>query len=195
VPTLTKTTPEPFVLKHLDVAWPKLQKLAKSMNRELFYDGAGRLVLRKRPGSVSHTFGDKHLTSFVQGDRTPDKDFDTFEVLGRNPKGPTRQVRAWVDVPNGRERNGKRLRIVDTYENDQIKNKKDALEIARRRRSDALSVIEDYQGDMVPWPLCDENDLIKIGGEQGPLKVRLRQWTLPLAGGDMTFGTIRRHRL
>jgi hypothetical protein len=98
-------------------------------------------------------------------------------------------------VPDGRERNGKRLRIVDTYENDQIKNKKDALEIARRRRSDALSVIEDYQGDMVPWPLCDENDLIKIGGEQGPLKVRLRQWTLPLAGGDMTFGTIRRHRL
>jgi hypothetical protein len=49
IPNLKARLPEHFSVTGREPAWPRLQQLARSVDRQLFYDGAGRLRLRRLP--------------------------------------------------------------------------------------------------------------------------------------------------
>jgi hypothetical protein len=94
--------------KHLSVSrhqepWPVLQRLAKSLNRQLYYDGRGVAKLRQFPANPVYTFHDGEQGTLIG---RPSFSFDhetvrnLVEVLGPKPSGKKQhRIRAVARLP------------------------------------------------------------------------------------------------
>ena len=203
IPDLSARLPERVTITRMDSLWPRARRLASSMDRQLFYPGLGRPIMRKVPSRPVFTFrDDRHLLSPVKIDRNPDGIHNTFVSVGAKAKGAKKRPRAVETLPPAHPlspqslaRNGVPLRLVQREENRQVKNKAEAKARAERMREEGSRVLVTYSFDCIPVPHLDELDMVKVVTEDGTFRVRMEQWTLPL-GCDgapvMTVGDVRR---
>jgi len=205
VPDLSTTTPERIVVHRMDSRWPIAQRVAHSMARDLFYNGAGTAVLRHRSERPVFTFDARTLMSDVTIGRDAEGLHNQWEVTGKDPKGPKPKIRAVVDLPDknpvsssaahGLGRHGERSYLIDTYENTHIKTKAEAQRKGRQMRDDGQRLTTNYTFDAVPVPHLEENDLVRVATDEGTYLARLGQWTLPLSldgAPVMSIGILRR---
>lgn len=202
IPDLPAKMPERMTITRLDTIWPRMQRLARSMDRQLFYNGAGRLILRRLPSRPVFTFDARHLLTDVVIQRDPEGVHNTFIAVGSKAKGAKKRPQAVEHLPNAHPlssdalaRNGVRHRLVRREENRQIKTNAEAKARAARMRDDASRVLVDYQFDSVPVPHLDELDLVRVRTDEGTFQVRMKRWTYPLGwegAPPMTVGSIKR---
>lgn len=203
IPDLDARMPERMTITRMDSPWPRAKRLALSMDRQLFYPGAGRPVLRRLPSRPVFTFrDDRHLLSEVKIDRDPEGVFNTFVAVGAKGKGAKHRPQAVSTLPTDHPlsaqslaRNNVPLRLVKREENRQVKNAAEAKARADRMKADGSRVLVNYSFDSIPIPHLDENDLVRVVTDQGAFVIRMDKWTLPL-GYDgapaMTIGDVRR---
>lgn len=202
IPDLDARMPERVTVARMDTIWPRAWRLGASTDRQLFYPGTGRPILRNIPSRPVFTFTEKHLLTDVLIDRDPEGVFNTFISVGAKAKGSKKRPMAVETLPPAHPlspqslaRNGEPLRLVKREENRQVKSKDEARARAIRMREDGSRVLVSYQFDSLPIPHLDENDLVRVRTDDGAYLIRMEKWNLPL-GWDgappMTVGDVRR---
>lgn len=209
IPNLDAKVAERLTVSRMDMIWPPVKKLAKSMDRQIFYPGTGRPVMRRIPGKSVFTFDARHLLSEVEIGGDPEGTFNTFVVLGTKPKGAKRRPQAVETLPawhpssaQSLARNSKPHRLVKQIENRQVRTDAEARRVARRHRNDAMRTTSNYAFSSLPVPHLDPEDLVTVVSGEGTLRIRMRQWTLPFGyegAPPMTVGSVKsvmatRHR-
>jgi hypothetical protein len=205
VPDLPRTFPSRFVVKRVDAVWPKVRQVAASLNRNAFYDGSGRFVVRAASSKPSMTFDARWLLGEPKFDRSVDKLKNVFDVWGVKPKGsrtrPHEIVVATGDLsPSGLSRNGKPHRLVLREENNHIKTRKEARARAVRLRDAQTRGEAQVSIEVLPFPPLDLYDLVHFKSPEGTNAVRAMSFTLPLGGSasgggqgsPMVIGQVRR---
>lgn len=205
IPDLKPRMPERMTVTRMDPILPRALRLSESMDRQLFWPGPGRPVLRRIPSRPVFTFTERHLLSDVKIDRDIEGVHNTFVAVGAKAKGAKKRPYAVESLPpsnplsadpeRGIGRNGKKLRLVKLEENRQIKTKDDARARAKRMREAGSGAQVTYSFDSLPIPHLDELDLVRVVTDDGAFRVRMEKWTLPLGwegAPPMTVGDIRR---
>lgn len=190
-PDLSQRLPKARSLDRLVEIWATALSLARGVNRQLFYDGAGRLVLRALPGSVVYTFsagtGGDVLSdlnvSYELGDVK-----NVVEVKGQPPKGKKDRVRGVAVAPASHPLNPARLGrkdapryLVETIEDSSIRTDKAARERAEAILEDRLREVVTVTFDSLPIPHLDPGDLVRVKTDELAVTFRVRQFSIPLS--------------
>lgn len=205
VPDLPHTFPKRVVIHPFDQAWPHIQKFARALDRVAFYDGSGRFHLRPLIQRPVYEFRPT-ITSHVVPKRTVEGFINTVVVLGPNPDGPKHRIRGTATLrgslsPSALSRHGVPLREPKVVEVHHLKTKAQALRKARRILLESATTRTDLSFSSMPVPMLEEMDMVGISDDSfGHARMRMRQWSLPLTGGDvggsdgepMTVGSIKR---
>lgn len=198
--------PKDLTVTRHDEAWLEAKKLAEGIDRQLFYDGRGRVRLRKRPKRVGFTFfgvedGDRPSIVLTRPQLGYDFNFvNTVEVLGPKPTGKKRRVRGLAQLRPGHQlsstslaRNGVKLFVVHRLENSKVKRSTAATAIAERILEDKARVGVEVSFEALPIPFLEENDLIRVVTDEGTHQFRLQRFVLPLSvSAGMQVGVARR---
>lgn len=211
----------PYRLKH-DVSlarnthiWGLAWRLARDVDRDLFYDGRGHLVMRKRRSNVVFTFsdGDGLVLSDPQVSTHVEDMRNAVEVSGgtprtprgnesgHKPQGPFISERA-PDVvvvaprahplsPWNLGRHGSPRYLLEVVKNEHIRTKKTARRIAHNHLDRRLKEAIDVSLDCMPVPHLDPYDEIRVNTDSFSSRFVLRRWSLPLkakSGQAMTIG-------
>jgi hypothetical protein len=228
VPDLHRTFPHDHTIHPLDSIWPHVKHMAASLDYYVFYDGAGRFQMR--PFNQRHVYRfHQALVSQVKVGRQPDGFINTVVVLGPKPHGPKKhRVKAVATLegslsPTALARNGvpfhaalhvdREFQVTTrkkdkhgkfhkvTHEMHHLKATKHAQKIADRILLEHATTRTDLTFDAMPLPFLEEYDMVAVTDDAfGTEKMRMRQWSLPLEGGDsggsegspMSVGSIRR---
>lgn len=202
IPDLKATLPERLTLTKRDLLWPAAVKVAKSMDRHLFFDAAGRPRLRKLPDAAAFTFDERHLMGEPLVDRQSEGTPNVFEVVGAKPKGAKRRVRDVRELdpshPNSKESlalHDQPYRVLVHEENRAVKTQAEAEARAKRLREKAERGMTDTQVDVLPFPHFEELDLAAIRDSVGAEHIRLNRFTLPLSqeASPLSINSIRRN--
>ena len=196
IPDLDRTTRRRIVVGPHDAVWPKVKRIAASMNYVVFYDGRARPIMRKRGGRPVLTIdgapvkGNRPFFPALLSDMEVGEEGEqpnTFEVSGKDPTGPTKPPRAVVKLPpahpnspRSRARNGKHFHEVRSEEREHAKTKAECREIARRWRREAMKETKTFGFECLPIPHLEEYDAVRVRTRFGNFTVRMREWTLPL---------------
>lgn len=207
IPDLKRTFPHRMTVGRMDEPLPKIRRVAKSLDRHLFIDGRGIPRMRAIPNRPVFTFDDRSLLAEPSIRRTTEQLKNVAEVLGGKPRGSKRRVRAVAELrpnhplsPESLAFNGKRLRLVERVENPHLKTTADCRKRARRIRDERAKLPVEHGFECVPIPHLDELDLVRVVTDDGPVLIRMKQWSLPLggsgAGGSegpaMSVGSLKR---
>lgn len=198
-------------LSRMSVPWVEAQKLARSINAQLFYDGRGRCVLRGRGTADAWTFEDGDGGTVLT---PPDVSFtldglvNAVYVKGGKPKGAQQAVRATAVAPRSHPlspyRLGRTVRlggknvVVPRYlvaeeENDKLRSRKTANARAKQVLRQALEQGVDVQFDALPVPHLDLGDVVRLKTSEASIPFTFRKASLPLThSGVMSVGHVRR---
>lgn len=209
-PSLKSRLPKTRSLGRMAKPWNAARRIARSMDRQLFYDGRGTLHLRQMPSKVGFTFNAGPQGEVV-GEPSITVDMDGFKnkilMVGGKPKGAKHRVRGHATAPDRHPlspvklgRNGEPYYEVERRENDHLRSKKECHRRAERILEDRLRASVDVAFDSVPIPHLDEGDLVRLRTVDGTVvEFRLDRFVLPLTtpaeGGDgptMTVGYLKR---
>lgn len=185
-------------------AWRSAQKLARTTNRQLFYDGRGLLRLRGIQNDAVFTFKDGDRSMLLQAPALA-YDFTSFrntaDVSGGHPRKHKPKVHELVTVAAGNPlspaalaRNGVPLHAVEVIDDEQIHRKAHAIELGRAAVASGLMLQTDPSQsafDALPVPHLEPGDVVRVATEHGYTLIRMRQWTIPLTADSMPVG-IRR---
>jgi hypothetical protein len=216
LPDLVEKLPKRVSLGRESSAWEAAQKIAESIGeggRHLFYDGRGELRLRRFPGNPVFTFRDgpggmvltdPQVAFSTDGVRnavwikggTPKSKKDDDEETPKKEK--ERGVRHLEAAPRAHPLSPWRLGrddhpryLLEVVENDKIRSKKAARELADRLLKKRLRSVVDVTFDALPLPTIEPEDEIRV--EPLGQVVRLNQASLPLKhDGVMSVGYLRR---
>lgn len=208
IPDLTTRLPKPVVLGRAAAAWPKAKSIASSMNRQLYYNGSGVCRVRVRPRRPVFTFladvegANMRSRAKIAHDFTQVKNAVWFK--GGKPKGQKKPIEAFVAAPKGHPLSPHRLGrtnddgthvaryLVHEATNDHVRSKAEATRRANALLGDMLTETLDVSFTAVPIPHLDPLDVVRVSTRDFSANVRVRKFSLPLAGGEMTFGYIDR---
>jgi hypothetical protein len=185
--------------------WATAKSFARSINRQLYYDGAGVAVLRPLPSSPVYTFrpgnGGSMLTPVAVEYQLADIK-NTIEVVGQPPSGSKGVVRAVAKAPAGHPlspnrlgRNGAPRYLVESVDDSNIRSNSAAAARAREILNDRLLAAVDVTFDSLPIPHLDGGDIVSVQTPEFTSKFRLRKFTIPLApSGEpvMSVGYLKR---
>lgn len=217
IPHFDRALREPITLLGMEPAWPLIKKLAASVNRQAFYDGAG--VFRMRP------FPKRSLYTFRHGDNgdlitvpTKSYDFSTLRnvIRVRGPR-PDNHDPAETETPGYHDRrivwtakagagdaassvnmarNGTPRILAEVIENYNLKKQSDAKKQANDALDRALDLDATSNFDALPVPFLEEKDVVRVIAETGSSTFRLDQFTIPLLASDtMSIGYLKRSRV
>lgn len=195
IPDLNRTFPGRFTVARMDQQWPKMRRVAQSLDRHLFFDGSGVLWARAYPNRPVFTFDEALLSEpFVLRDVEGLRNI--VEVVGAKPKGAKHRVHAVAALPPSNDLSPESLGIdaahplylAERVENGHLKTKADCFAHARRIRDDRVRVTTQLGWDSVPIPHLDEMDWVQVVGSDGTFMARMQKWSIPL-GGSMAGGT------
>lgn len=220
LPDLKERLPKSVSLGRMSEPWLVCQKIARSMNRQLYYDGRGVLRLRNLPGNVVFTFRDG-TGGMILAEQPPDVSFDittvrnTVWVKGGKKKAKRRpnETRAEFETRQEKER-GVQFRavanrshplspwrlgrpdsprfLVHVIENDHIRSEKAARVRANHDLAELLRQHVDVTFGSLPAPHLEVLDLARVDCEGFALTFRLRDFSIPLhVGGAMTVGSMK----
>lgn len=171
--------------------WAVAQRIAESMDLQLYPDGEGVICARRLPGDPMWTFnpgegGEIVVPVAVSTERG--RFANTIELIGRKPKGEKKRVRD-VQIANARHLNSpQRLAMNDvpyhkleTIRNDHIRSEAEAERKAKRILRDRMRSTSEQTCSILPWPHITPGDLARFvtsGGEV--VRERIDTFTLPL---------------
>lgn len=198
---LTARTAKPLNIRVGSHPWSHSRTQARAMGRDLFYNGKGVLRLRQRPVRPSFVFktGEGGTILTVPNiEDSSDEIINTVVVTGAIPKGKKKPIKWTEHLPSNDAysswnlgRHGVRSYFFDRIDDDTIRSKKEAKEVARRRLSQARIETQQVTFDSLPIPMLEENDAIRIETDDLSTTTRLRQMTIPLGHeGVSTIGYI-----
>ncbi len=204
-PDLGSRLPKGISLGRQSVPWDVAQKIARSMNRQLYYDGRGVCKLRRFPANVVFTFNDgtngeivtPPQVSFsmddvrnavwVKGGTPKRKKSDKDTPQDGDKKQKERGVAHFETAPRSHPLSPWRLGRWDTpryllevIENDAIRSEKEARETAQRVLRKRLRQLVDVTFDSLPIPHLEPEDLIAVNADGLGMVVRLGQCSIPL---------------
>lgn len=213
LPTLSARLPASISLSRHDQAWYHARRLAASVGYMLFYDGLGRVRMRKKPLSPTWTFSLYERTGIpkphVLTEPSISYEFselrNTIEVLGPEPSknsGKKRiravayPVRSDPLSPWSLSHNGDPRYLVETIENPDIKRLSQAQEIAKDTLADRMNLAREVSFDALPIPHLEEQDYVVLRMADDVITWRLNRFTIPLTSdGVMNLGITRRNRV
>jgi hypothetical protein len=184
-------------------AWKRARRIARSMNRQLYYDGRGVCRLRVRPRRPVFTFyggADHPKAANITKPVHVTHDFTEIKnvvwVKGGKPKGAKRAVHAVAVAPRSHPlspwrlgRNGEQRYLVEEIDNDAIRSSKEAKRRAEAKLEDLLTETVGVTFAAIPIPHLDPLDVVRVVTDDFTANVRLRKFSLPLTtGGEMTVG-------
>lgn len=189
-------------------AWGPMKQMAKSMDRQLFYDGAGRLKLRRLPSQPVFTFrlGEAGLDGprpMVLSD--PDLTYDVASVrntilVTATKKGSKKQL-SWTAKaarnhplsPWSLARNGEPRHLVEVVQLNRARSQREVRNVAQRTLRKRLQESLEAAFECLPVPFLEEGDLVALETPDYHLTFRIRQMTLPLSAADsMSVGFLKR---
>jgi len=204
------------------VPWGVANRIAESMDRQLFYDGAGRLNLRRHPENSVFTFNDGEdgvIISEPQVSFANDNLVNVVWVKGGKPKATRRknETRAEFETrqekmrgiegrviaphshplspfwPHGLGRPDAPRYLVETVENDHVRNAKKADGLAEHKLQHRLAQATDVSFDSLVVPHLEEGDKVTIDSRTFGMSFYVRQLSIPLKhDGVMSVGYTRR---
>lgn len=195
--------PRDKVLTAEGTAWAFAQDIARSMGMHLFYDGAGRLRLRRYPRTSVFTFRDGDGGSITD---TPSIDFlidnvkNAVSVTGKKPKGAKAKVRARAVAepshplsPVRLGRNGQPRYLAEFVDDPDIGSEREAKRVANSRLASLLATFVEVKFAAVVIPHLDAGDYVLVKANGFAMTTRLTSFSIPLtASGRMTVGYNRR---
>lgn len=194
-----------ITLTREDTYLDSIKQVAGAIGRQVHTTGDGRFVVRKAASKPVLTIGDSLLLEPVETKRVANDDLkNVFVVLGKDPKGRKKQVRAEARFPQSHPLSAESLapwggskpyELIEITENDKIATHARALSIAKGRRDRAMREVVEYGVVMAPVaPWLRPGDVVTVVSDGGTVAVRCRQMSLPLApgGGGQSLGTLRR---
>ena len=211
IPDLAARLPRARTLVKQAIPWHVAHKIAASMDRRLFFDGAGVLRLERHTSQTRFSFtGQSHVLSPIQVSYTPTTVNAVF-VTGANPRGPKTAITAEAVAPANHllsphqlGRNGVPLFKAQFVTDASLKTRAEAQARADRLLADGLAQSVQVQFDSIPMPLLDLGDMCHVHTDDGDVSFRFSQFVLPLRAGDgggisatgnpMTVGFVKRHR-
>lgn len=201
-PNLRHRLPKTVSLGRMSSPWGVAQQLARSLGRQLYYDGAGVCRLRTRPRGAVFTFRDGNGTVLSDAQITYDLGtiINTIWVKGGKPKGKKQAVTAAVTAPRSHPlspwrlgRNDEPRYLVEEVDNDHVRSSKDARALARRTLDSRLLEGVTTTFDALPVPHLDPLDVVRLATDETSITFVLNQASLPLVhSGVMSVGTVRR---
>ena len=192
--------------------WTKAQGLAHSMDAQLFYDGRGIMRLRRKPTLPVFYFkvgtGGTVLSDPEVSFDSIDQVVNTVWVVGGKPKGAKRQVEATHYAPRSHPLSPWRLGrtnwqgdlvpryLFEKVEDSTIRSSKEANGVAKQTLARRLDEHVEARFDALPVPHLEPGDMCGLHTEDGHLRFRLQEASIPLAhSGVMSVGARRRvHR-
>lgn len=195
----TKRLPKPVDLDRMAQPWASAKRLAESLGRQLYYDGAGVCRLRTPPRGSLFTFGPLLVMNDPQVSYDLSTVINTVWVKGHKPKGKDR-VTANVVAPQRHPlspwrlgRNGEPRFFVELIEKDGVRSVKDARELARSTLREKLDEGVSAVFDSLPVPHLDPLDVVRLHTDEVSVTFKLKQASLPLThAGLMSVGTTKR---
>jgi hypothetical protein len=212
IPDLATRIPKGISLGRSAQPWPRCRAIARSLNRQLFYDGSGVCRLRIRPRRPVATFrsGDPRRAN-ITSPVTVSHDFteikNTVWFRGGKPKGHKKAVEYAAVAPKKHPLSPIRLGrtnsdgdnvpryLVHEASNDHVRSKAEAKKRAQALLDDMLLEVLGVQFTAVPFPHLDPLDVVRVETDDFAANIRVRQFSLPLAlseGTGMTVGYIDR---
>jgi hypothetical protein len=207
IPDLAARLPNTLNLDRYSSAWKNARKIARSMDRQLFYNGAGRAELRRLPGKPVYTFrtgtgGD--IVTDVQVEYLLEDIKNTIVVLGK--KDGKSRVRAQAVADPKHPLSPRRLgrtnsqgefvprHLVEVIEDESIRSQKEADRKARRILADRLRQTVEVTFDTLPIPHLEPGDLVRVTTDDISVEFRLRQFVIPLGVSGEPTMSIGYHR-
>lgn len=191
IPDLVSRLPKHVALTRVSVPWVEARKIARSLNRQLYYDGAGVARLRSWPNRVGFTFrSDLHVTSDPQITIDPSAGLvNAVAVLGVVPKGSKHHVKAVAVAPANHplspQRIGRYLLPSGGYvQDDSIKTSREAQDRADQLLADGLRQAVDVSFDSRVVPFLDPGDLCSVRSDELSVTFRLSKASIPLTASD-----------
>lgn len=200
IPDLPARLPSDVVVGPKDAPWERAVRLGKSLDRQLYYDGAGVPRLRRRPGRETWEFrGGENggsLTSPVSVSADLQQVKNHIRVTGATPKGKKQPIMATATADRTHPMSpwklgpaGAPMWLTDEVSNDHLRSVKECQNLADRRLRDGLRLIHDTSFNALPVPHLDPLDLVKVVTDYEAATTRLETFTLPLGlGSDMAVG-------
>lgn len=195
--------------KHAE-PWKSAVALAKytaGSGRQLFYDGAGRLKMRKYPAKPVWTFRGGEGGTLVSA---PKVSYDmsaarnTVEVIGHGKVRAVAYPSSGPLSPWELRRNGARRFLGEVVEDDQIGKNSTAAKIANDTLAKLLSVTTTFEFESLVIPHIEEGDRIAVivpdVRATGPARLvtgqryefSIQTFTIPLTSGEaMSIGINR----
>lgn len=193
-----------YTIGREDKPWRKAWTLAQAMNRQLFYDGAGVVRLRRLPGVSHFDFNDQAVTSPPQISFDTTDAYNVVNVVGGISPTTKKRVHYTARAPQNHPlnayrlgRNGKGRFLVKFITNEQLRWTNDCQAIAERELNDALLQAVTVSYDSVPVPHLEPGDLPNVATGDGAVTFRLNQFSLPLVmadGNAMSVGALKNVR-
>ncbi len=215
-PDLPARMPQRITVGPRSVPWNRATQLADSMNRQLFFDGRGRPVLRRWPNRPCVTFHDGAgglVLTTPQTTLSTERVRNAVHVLGgleRKPRRPDNtddkaafepeKVRYAAVAPRAHPMspwslglNGEPLFLPEFIENDQLRSDAEVKALANRRLDDLLRAQTTVTFDALPFPLLQEGDMVAVEAGDVDEVFRLNAFSIPLGhDGVMTLGYNKR---
>lgn len=203
IPDLKYVTTSATVIWPMSQLWKHAQKLATSIDRQLFYDGRGVVRLRKIPAKPVWIFEDGPngiLTARPRVTYDVARVRNRVWVRGRKPKGKER-VNGDASLPRTNPFSAWRLgrgpdhlggELVEPVENDRMKTNREchehAVTILNRINRQQVSI----EYDPLPVPHLEEGDVVEVDSDDIRWTHHARNFSIPLTGGPMSMSTTRR---
>lgn len=206
IPDLPARLPDPLSVGRTTVPWQVAQQLAKSLNRQLFFDAAGNAVLRPIPSHATYVIreGDNGpYTSDVTGEAQvnwgmPSGWYNTVEVIGASANiraiaypPPSNQLH-----PQNMGANGAWNVRLHQEANATIRTVSEAQARANTLMNDMLISSAQVTAITKCFPFLEEDDVVRFQLSSADTNQRLSKMAVDLAGTGMSLGYLQRfHKL
>jgi hypothetical protein len=196
-----------FVVAIDSSPWKACKKIAKGMNRQLFYDAEGYVVLRTRPTAAVYTFryGDRGaIVSDPQFTFTEGEFYNEVWATGGTPKGQNAPIikKARVDEndPLYIKRDGIFIPSRFDVSDDKLVTPEDVQALADETLAKVVLDSQSATFDSLPIWHLEEGDTVLLTdalddngtGASYAKNVRLRSFSIPLGIGTQSNGYMRR---
>lgn len=199
------TLPKAVSLVRLSDIWTNAKRLARSVGRQLFYNGAGTLMLRRWPLTVAFEFTegeDGEILTPPQINYQLDELKNTIEVNGQPPNGKKGAVHAIAYAPATHPLSPVRLGrpgtpryLVEVIEDQEVRSDSVAKKMADQILEDRLLEAVEVTFDSLPVVNLDPGDRVRIRTQDFTATFRLKKFSIPLApNGEpvMPIGYLKR---
>jgi hypothetical protein len=203
IPNKAAKLPHDQKLSQDDMPWKVAKNIANSMNMQLFYDGRGVAVLRKKGGQPVLELNRAHLNAEPKPAYDLSATVNAVRVTGgkatpkaKHPvKARAIAQRSHPLSPWNLGRGGQPRFLWVSIQDDSLRTVKECKDLAQKVLRRGLLGGVTVTADGIPSPRLQELDIVRMRTDQVAITHPIRQFTIPLvAGEDASYGYKRKIR-